>query len=445
MTQRDTHVLRRAAHRDLPLAVSGDGATVTDAEGRRYLDGSAGVFVAILGHSATEVAMSIAAQVMQLNFAYSGDFTSAATERLSRDLVDLAPDGMAKVMLTTSGSTANEAALKLARQYHLARGNAEKTRIVSRWHSYHGSTIGALSMTGSGPRRRPYQPYLLDVAHVTPPYCYRCPYGLAPDGCGMACADEIEAVVQRIGPQYMSAVIVEPIAGAPLGALVTPPDYLRRVREICDHYDMVMIVDEIVSGLGRSGTWFAIEESGVVPDVITLAKGLGAGFVPIGAMVVHERIAAAFEAHGTPFVHSESFTGHVLLGTAGAAVIDYIRSHHLLDRVAAMGARLAAGLEPLADHPLVGEVRGRGLLFGLELVSDKATKAPFARAERIGERVVEAARDRGVLLLSGNAAANGIDGDTIVLAPPYVIEAEEIDLMLAVLTDALDTVATTMR
>jgi len=437
----DSSVFHRNITRTYPAAVGGDGAEISDDKGVTYLDGAGGVFVAILGHSPHEVAQAISDQVLALNYAYTGDFTTAAEARLADQLVRIAPPGFSKVWLTTSGSTANEAAMKLARQYHLLRGSAEKTRVVSRRHSYHGSTMGALSMTGTPPRRRPYEPYLLDFPKVEPPNCYRCPLALTYPSCGAECADEIERSIATVGAQYVSAFITEPVAGGPLGALATPPEYLQRARDACDRNDVLLIVDEIVSGLGRTGDWFGVQESGIVPDIITLGKGLGGGFVPVGAVLVHERVYQAFESAGTSFLHGESLTGHVLLGAAGSAVIDYIENNDLLRRVRERGEYLQKRLQAAEELPLVGQVRGRGLLRGLELVRDKATRRPFPRADRIAERVVEAAAGEKVLLLAGSAGADGVDGDTVVVAPPYVVTEEQVDRIVEVLCAAIRQVA----
>jgi adenosylmethionine-8-amino-7-oxononanoate aminotransferase len=436
-----TSVFHRNIVRSYPIAVSGEGAVVIDHQGRKFLDGAGGAFVAILGHNPREVAEAIATQVRTLNFAYTGDFTTPGQERLAEQLIAIAPPGFARVWLTTSGSTANETAMKLARQYHVLRDRPEKTKVISRWHSYHGSTIGALSMTGTPVRRRPYEPYLLAFPHVSPPYCYRCPLGLDRRTCEIACAEEIERVIRLTGAQYVSAVILEPVAGGPLGALPTPPEYLQRVRQICDRYDVLLICDEVVSGMGRTGTWFGVEESGVIPDIVTIGKGLGGGFIPIGAVLVHGRIYKAFEELGTSFVHGESFTGHVLLGATAKAVIDFIDDHQLLDRVKRLGERLVQRLRPLAHERLVGEIRGRGLLYGVEIVRDKQTKEPFPRDLQVSERVVQATARRDVLLLSGNGAADGINGDTILIAPPYVIAEEQLDTIVDSLTDSLREVA----
>ncbi|WP_447774200.1 aminotransferase family protein [Variovorax boronicumulans] len=425
----------------LPVAASGDGAWIVDTEGKRYLDGSGGVFVAILGHSPAGVGEAIAAQAAKLNFAYSGDFTTGPQEQLARMLTAIAPKGIEKAWLTTSGSTANETAMKLSRQYHLLRGSPEKVRIISREHSYHGSTVGALSMTGSLPRRMPFEPYLLNFPKISPPYCYRCQFRADESNCVLQCANELEIAIKTVGAQYVSAFIVEPVAGAPLGGLTSSPAYMRRIREICDRYDVLLIVDEVVSGLGRTGSWFGIEESGVTPDLITLAKGLGGGYLPIGAVLAHERVHKAFEEANASVVHSESFTGHVLLGTAGVAVLEFIEKNDLLEHVAKLSQYLEASSARLADCSLVGDIRGRGLVRGVELVADKKTKRPFDRQERVSERVAKAAAAHGVLLLTGNGAADGVNGDTVVMAPPYVATETDIDLMVSALEEALNEVA----
>ncbi len=441
MKSNQSHVFPRSVGKELPLATSGEGVFVEDERGRRYLDAASGVFVAILGHSPPEIGERIAEQFKKLHFAYTGDFANEAQERLASQLIALAPAGFSKLWLTTSGSTANEAALKLARHYHVLKGATQKTKVISRWHSYHGSTIGALSMTGAIPRRRPYEPYLLSFPKIVPPYCYRCPFGSNAAQCSRQCADDLETQILLAGPQYVSAVIVEPVAGGPLGALVSEPAYLRRIREICDRYDILMIVDEVVSGVGRCGEWFAIGQSGVIPDLITLGKGLGGGFVPIGALLVRDKIYDVFDQTNTSFVHGESFTGHVVMATAASATIDYLEKEGLVANAARNGDYLGASLSRLATRPLVGEVRGRGLLRGIELVQDKATKKPFDRTAQIGEKVVQEAAKNGVMILAGNAAADGVNGDTILIAPPYNVTAQEIDVIVDVLSNALDAVA----
>lgn len=427
------------------VAVAGDGSWVVDADGKRYLDASSGVFVAILGHDPRPVADAISEQARRLNFAFAGDFRSLAQEAFAKLLVSLAPPGMEKVWLTTSGSTANEAALKLARQYHVARGAKEKTKVISRKHSYHGSTIGTLSMTGSMPRRRPYEPYMLNFPKVSPPCCYRCPVNKTPATCATDCAEEIREAILLAGPDYVSAFIVEPVSGAPLGALPTPPAYLRRAREICDEFNVLLIVDEVVSAMGRTGEWFGVTESGVEPDIITMAKGLGGGFMPIGAVIAHGRVHDALQQAGASFVHGESFTGHVLMSTAGTAVIEFIRDHDLLQHARKMSQVLREVMDPLAELPHVGDVRGRGFIRGLELVADKATKQPFSRSLKFAERIAKATAQEGVLVLAGTAGVDGMNGDTIVIAPPLVTTEAEVRLIGEVLQRALIGVAQEMQ
>lgn len=433
-------VFHRRLSRPYPAVVRGEGIYLWDENGNRYMDGAAGVFVAILGQGVDEIADAIDEEMRRVAFACTTSFSSAKERALARKLVKWAPEGFDKAWICTSGSHANETAIKLARHYHLVRGNAGKHRVVARRHSYHGSSLGALSLTGATPRRAPYEPLLLDFPHVSPPNCYRCPLDLAYPACGAACAGELEEAIERAGPETVSAFIVEPMAGGPLGALVTPPEYLESVRGICDRHDVLLIADEVVSGIGRTGRNFAVEHSGVVPDVITAAKGLGAGYVPIGAVLAHGKIHAAFEAAGASFVHGESFTGHTAVCAAGLATLEYVEAHGLVRRAGELGEHLGARMEALKDHPMIGEIRGLGLMRGAELVADKATGRPFPRSLGVAERVERACAERGLLVVPGAAGADGTDGDTVVLGPPYVVTREEIDTMVSILREALGAV-----
>ena len=433
-------VFHRHISKHYPTVVRGQGIYLWDDNGKKYLDGAAGVFVAILGQGVNEIADAINEEMRRLAFAYTTTFTSNKELALTRKLVEWAPEGFKKAWICTSGSAANETAIKLARHYHLVRGNKGKYRVVARHHSYHGSSMGALSLTGSEPRRKPYEPLLIDFPHISPPNCYRCPMDLMYPSCAAACASELENVIQRIGAETISAFIVEPMAGGPLGGLVTPPEYMHAVRKICDKYDMLLIADEVISGIGRTGRKFAIEHTGVTPDVITVAKGLGAGFVPIGGVIAHEKIPTAFKEAGTSFVHGESFTGHTAVSAAGLATLEYIETHDLIRRAEEMGKYLAKGMATLGDHPIVGEIQGRGLLQGAELVANKSLKRPFPRERGIAEAVANECLQRGLLIIPGVAGADGIDGDTVVLGPPYIVTREEIDTMVSILRDAIKAV-----
>jgi adenosylmethionine-8-amino-7-oxononanoate aminotransferase len=437
----DDRVFHRDVTRDYPVVDRAEGIHIYDTAGRRYIDCSGSVFVQNVGHGVSEIIDAIADQARRVAFVNTAQFTSDAEQRLSGALVDLAPPGFVKAWMSTTGSTANETAIKLARQYHLLTGNPQKTRVIARHHSYHGSSLGALSMTGAAQRRRPYEPYLADFPHIDPPYCYRCPLATTYPECGVACADELEKTILQVGPQYVSAFMVEPAAGGTLGALVAKPEYLPRIREICDRYDVLMMVDEVVSGLGRTGRFFAVEHWGVVPDIITLGKGLGGGYVPLAAVLAHQRVYGAFEDAGTSFVHGETFTGHTTTCAAGDATLKYMAEHKLVERSAEMGAVLGERLESLRPLPMVGDVRGLGLLRGIELVRDKETREPFPRERGITEAVVREASDRGLLLLSGSGGVDGVNGDTVMLSPPYILTADDIEEIVSIIEASIVKVA----
>jgi adenosylmethionine-8-amino-7-oxononanoate aminotransferase len=434
-------VFQRELGRDYPTIDRGEGIHLYDMAGKRYIDGAGGVFVTNLGHGNQHVIEALVAQARRVSFAHTGTFTSQAAIDFAAKLLELAPQGFAKVWMSTSGSAANETAIKLARQYHLLTGNPEKTRIVARWNSYHGSTLGALSLTGQPRRREPFEPYLLDFPHIDPPYCYRCPLGKDQATCHVDCADELEKAIRLVGPQYVSAFIVEPVAGGPLGALVSPDGYFRRIREICDRYNVLLIVDEVVSGIGRTGRNFGVDHSGVIPDLITVAKGVGGGYVPIGATLVHQRIYAAFEEAGSSFRHGETFTGHALVCAVGLATLQEIERNRFVECARTIGDYFGKALDRLRGLPIVGDVRGRGLLRGIELVRDKATKAPFARSRQVAERVVAKAASDGLLILANSGCVDGVDGDTLALAPPFVVNEADIDEIVGILSSAIQSVA----
>ena len=444
MKSNTENVFHRQITRSYPAVVRGEGVYLWDENGKRYLDGAAGVFVAILGQGVDEIADAIDAEMRRVTFAYTTTFTSETERALTRKLVEWAPEEFDKAWICTSGSGANETAIKLARHYHLVRGNTEKFRVIARRHGYHGSSLGALSLTGAVPRRQPYEPLLLDFPHISPPNCYRCPLDLAYPSCKAACASELEDVILREGAESISAFIVEPVAGGPLGGLVTPPEYMQSAREICDRHDVLLIADEVISGIGRTGKKFGVEHSSVTPDVITVAKGLGAGYVPIGGVLAHEKIHRAFEEAGTSFVHGESFTGHTAVSAAGLATLEYIEKHDLVQQAGELGEYLGQRMESLRENSIIGEIRGLGLMRGVELVADKSTKRPFPRARGVAEEVARECNERGLLILPGVAGADGTDGDTVVLGPPYIVTREQIDTMVSILGDAINTVGANM-
>jgi adenosylmethionine-8-amino-7-oxononanoate aminotransferase len=430
-------VFHRELGREYPVASHSRGVYVYDTAGKRYLDGAGSVFVSHIGHGVAEIEAAIGAQMRELAFAHTSYFANEAERRFAEKLVAMAPRGFGKVWMTTSGAAANETAVKLARHYHRVNGEPERHLVIARKHAYHGSSLGALSLTGQQARREPYAPYLLDVPHIAPPNCYRCPLGLTYPACAVACADELEREIVQAGARNVSAFIVEPVSGGPLGALTPPAEYLPKIRAICDAHGVLLIVDEVITAAGRTGRNFAVDHWGVVPDLITCAKGIAGGYLPIGAVLVHERIFAAIAASGQSFRHGETFAGHAVMSAAGEAVLQYIDTHGLVDRAALLGVYLGQRLATLHALSIVGDVRGLGLLWGVELVRDKVTKAPFERAWRVSERIARECFIRGLLVVSGAGAADGIDGDTITLAPPLTIAKDEIDELVGLLGDAI--------
>ena len=431
-------VLHRDPSRTYPLAARAEGACVYDSEGRRYLDAAGGVFVVNIGHTAPSVVEAMATQAKRMAFAHTGVFTTESEQDLAARLLALAPGSFSKAWICTSGSQANETAVKLARIYHLLGHEGQRLQVVSRWNSYHGSTLGALALTGHTARREQFVPYLFDSPKIDPPYCYRCPLGKTHPACNLACADQLDNVVRRLGPANVSACIVEPVSGGPLGALVSPEGYLQRIREICDRHGILLIVDEVVTGAGRTGLPFGFQHFGVVPDIVTMAKGIGGGFVPIGAVLLNERTAGRLEAAGEPLRHGETFTGHAVIAAAGAAVLSELQRLGLVDRGREAGRKLGEQLSTLLSHANVGDVRGLGMLWGVEIVSDKATRQPFSRSLGVAEKVAKAAFDLGLLVIAGTGCANGKDGDTIALAPPFIITDDQIDEIVIALRSAID-------
>jgi adenosylmethionine-8-amino-7-oxononanoate aminotransferase len=434
-------IFHRSVTRSYPVIDRAEGACLYDTSGKQYLDAAGGVFVVNIGHGVADIAAAMAAQAGRVAFAHTAHFSSEPELEFANKLLDLAPDGFNKVWLCTSGSQANETAVKLARSYHLLNGDEGRVQVVSRWNSYHGSSLGALALTGHSRRRQQYAPYLFPSPKIEPPYCYRCALGRSRQQCGLACADELETAIRRIGASNISAFIAEPVSGGPLGALVPPQEYFPRIREICDRHGILMIVDEVITGAGRTGRPLGIDHFGVTPDIITLAKGIGGGYVPVGAVLVHDRVYRAFEEQGVDFRHGETFTGHAVIAAAGSAVLDHIQRDGLIDRTRLTGEVLERELQRLSPHPMVGDIRGLGLLWGIELVADQATKEPFPRSLCVAERVADAAFDAGLLVIPGTGCVDGETGDTISLSPPFVITEDDVRSIVDRLETAIKHVA----
>ncbi|MFD2251701.1 hypothetical protein FHS82_002493 [Pseudochelatococcus lubricantis] len=430
------HVFGRSTKGTLPVAVRGEGCYLIDATGKRYLDGSGGAAVSCLGHSDPDVRAALHAQLDQLAFAHTGFFTSVPAETLADTLVASAPAGIERVYLVSGGSEAVEAAIKLARQYFMEIGETGRHRVIARRQSYHGNTLGALAAGGNEWRRAQFAPLLIETSHIAPCYEYR---DRRPEetveAYGLRAADELEAEILRLGPETVMAFIAEPVVGATSGAVPAVPGYLKRIREICDRYGVLLILDEVMCGMGRTGYLFACEEDGVAPDMITVAKGLGAGYQPIGALLVQGRIYDAIAAGSGFFQHGHTYMGHAMAAAAANAVLGAISGRALLPRVRTQGAKLQAALEAaLGQHPNVGDIRGRGLFRGVEIVRDRETKEPFDTALGVNKKIKALAFEAGLICYPMGGTIDGRRGDHVLLAPPFIIE----DAQIGELVDKLD-------
>ncbi|PCH68189.1 MAG: aspartate aminotransferase family protein [Rhodobacteraceae bacterium] len=436
-----SHIFGRSATASPPRATRGDGPYIIDENGKRYLDGSGGAAVSCLGHSDETVRAAMHAQLDRLAFAHTGFFTSDPAEELADLLIDAAPEGIDRVYLVSGGSEAVEAALKLARQYFLEIGQPKRHHIISRRQSYHGNTLGALAAGGNAMRREQFQPLLIDTSQIAPCYEYRDRAAdETPEAYGQRVANELETEILAHEPGSVMCFIAEPVVGATAGAVPAVPGYFKRIREICDQYGVLLILDEVMCGMGRTGTLFACEQEGISPDIITIAKGLGAGYQPIGAMLCQARIYGAISAGTGLFQHGHTYMGHALATTASVAVLKAIHDRDLLANVRAMGAALRGALEvEFGQHPHVGDIRGRGLFMGLELVQDRGSKAPFDPGLKLAAKVKKAAFEAGLVCYPSSGTIDGRNGDHILLAPPYIFEQTHVDELVTKLASALKT------
>ena len=436
-----THVFHRHLRQHYPVAVAGDGPYVIDAEGKRYLDGSGGAAVSCLGHGHPAVVAAVREQVGRLEFAHTSFLTSQPAEELADDLVAHAPEGLDSVYFVSGGSEGVEAALKMAVQYFAETGQPQKNRIIARWQSYHGNTLGALSAGGNRWRRAQFPSLLLDqIEHIGECYEYRGRRdGESASQYGQRMADELESAIQRLGPEHVAAFIAEPVVGATLGAVPAAPGYWPRIREICHRHGVLLILDEVMCGMGRTGTLHACEQDGVRPDLEIIAKGLGAGYQPIGAVLVNGRIVQAMREGSGFFQHGHTYLGHPVACAAALAVQREIRP--LLPRVRESGARLRQLLDArLGPHPQVGDIRGRGLFIGIELVADRATKQPLPPAQRSHARIKAAALERGLLCYPMGGTVDGSQGDHVLLAPPFTCTMAHLEELVDKLGAAIESV-----
>ncbi len=410
-----------------------------DSTGRHYLDANSSAGVVGIGHGRTEIAEAMVAAGDSLSFVYGGAFNHPWQDKLASAVLRVAPANMAAVYFVSGGSEANETAIKLARQYHVERGKPGKHKLISRWQSYHGVTLATLSLSGRTSWRQLFTPYLTPVTHITPAYEYRCAYCADRGGCTLACADELERAILLEGPDTVSAFFAETIVGTTATGLVPHPDYYPRVREICDRYDVLFVCDEVLCGYGRTGKPFAIQHWGVEPDIVTMGKAIGSGYVPLGACVIAGKIVDAYAAGTGRFVHGFTYAGMPMSCFIGMQVFQIAQREKLFERTGPMGDKLKAAVRGVAEkHECVGDVRGRGLLVGVEFVADGATRQPFPKEAGFTAKVLAGMRQRGVIVSPGVPLANfGKDGDHLQISPPFIIGDEEIGMIAEALDGAL--------
>jgi hypothetical protein len=433
-------VFHRMPKQPLPVAVAGDGIEIIDSTGKRYIDASGGAAVSCLGHSHPRVIEAIAQQARQLPYAHTSFFTNEAAEALADRLAAAAPQGLRHVYFVSGGSEAIEAALKLARQYFVERGEPARRHFIARRQSYHGNTLGALAIGGNAWRREPFLPLLIESHHVSPCFAYRERRdGETDDAYAQRLADELEQKILELGPDTVAAFVAETVVGATAGAVPPVRDYFRKIRAVCDRYGVLLILDEIMCGMGRTGHLFACEEDGVAPDLLTIAKGLGAGYQPIGATLVSERIYETIVGGTGYFQHGHTYIGHATACAAALEVQRVVAEDRLLDNVQARGQQLRARLlERYARHPYVGDVRGRGLFVGVELVHDRASKAPFDPALKLHAAIKREAFSRGLMVYPMGGTVDGRFGDHVLLAPPFICTATDIDTIVERLAEAIE-------
>ncbi|MCR9087073.1 MAG: aspartate aminotransferase family protein [Rhodobacteraceae bacterium] len=437
-----SHVFARNSRSTPPRVARGEGAYLFDTDGKAYLDGSGGAAVSCLGHGDPAVTRAIRDQLDKVAFAHTGFFTSEPAEMLADRLVALAPEGMDRVYLVSGGSEAMESALKLARQYFVELGQPQRRRIIARRQSYHGNTLGALAVGGNAWRREQFDPLLIEAHHVAPCYAYRDQrVGESPEAYGARLVRELEDTIQRLGPDTVIAFLAEPVVGATAGAVPPVPGYFKGVRELCDRYGILLVLDEVMCGMGRTGTLFACEQEDVRPDILAVAKGLGAGYQPVGAMLCTATVHDAIANGSGFFQHGHTYLGHPVAAAAAGAVLSRLTEDGLVDRAAAMGTVLREALEArFGQHPHIGDIRGRGMFQGLEIVADRDTKTPFPPENRIAPRLKAAAFEAGLICYPMGGTIDGKQGAHVLLAPPFILTEDQVGELVDKLSLAVEAV-----
>jgi adenosylmethionine-8-amino-7-oxononanoate aminotransferase len=429
---RSTPLFSRNLRKQYPVAVRGEGCWIVDEHGKRYLDASGQAAVVGIGHGVQEIGRAMADQSGRIAFAHTTQFHTESAEKLAARVLAIAPrnfrDG-GRVYFTSGGSEATETAIKLARQYFLERKQPSRYRVLSRKQSYHGSTLGAMAVSGNVARRAPYAPLIPEWGHVAPCFCYHCPFDKTFPECNLACADDLDAFLRTNDASTVAAFLFEPVVGATLGAVPVVDGYTARIAEICRKHGILLIADEVMTGVGRTGKPFASEHWGLEPDMILTGKGIASGYAPLGAVLVAPRLVEAFEKGSAAFMHGFTYQAHPVATAAGNAVFDYLEAHRLFERVTPAGKTLRKALAVLETHSHVGQIRGLGLLQGVEFVKEKETREPYPKEAGIADKIKQAALEKNVLLYPGQGCVDGSRGDHVLLAPPFTITPEECELI----------------
>jgi adenosylmethionine-8-amino-7-oxononanoate aminotransferase len=438
-------LLARDFDQEIPEIVRAKGIRLWDADGREYIDASSGAISVIsVGHGVDAVIDAMAAQARRVAYVHNGQFHHEVGERLAGAIARFTPGDLDRIVLASGGSEAVETAVKLARHYHVLRGQASKHLVLSRARSYHGATFLALSLGDTPQRKTTYQPLLRDDPKVVESDCYRCPLGLVNPSCGLACAEDLERAIDAAGAENIAAFIAEPVVAAAAPGITPPPGYFERVRQICDRHGILFIADEVVTGFGRTGRNFGIEHWDAIPDVMVTAKGLSGGYAPLAAVIMSERVADVFVSADTPFNHNFTYESHPVACAAAVAVLEIIERDRLVENAAARGAQLFARLQALqADCELIGDVRGKGLIAGVEIVANRSTKQPFEAQAGVTERLRAAAQQHGLMIYPG--AADNVGRDQVLISPPLIVSAADVDEIMDRFALALDDLLVSLR
>ncbi|MEW6263038.1 MAG: aminotransferase class III-fold pyridoxal phosphate-dependent enzyme [Thermodesulfobacteriota bacterium] len=440
MNQKKSHVLSVFLNQSYPAIVKGEGVYLWDDQGKRYLDATGGPILCNLGHGVPEMAEALLAQMKQVAFVYRMDFTTPALETAAAKVCEVSGGVIDRVFFVSGGSEATEISVKLARKYQIDRGQPAKHMVISRWQSYHGMTNGALSWSGFTFRRNDYLPYLRDFVHIPPAYCYRCWFNRTPEDCALECAQALENEIMCLGPEHVAAFIAEPVSGMALCGAAPPRGYFPRIREICDRFGVLLILDEVMTGFGRTGKWFGYEHYDAPPDIIALGKGLGGGYFPIGAAACSAKVADAIAGKSGLFAAGFTWAGNPMGAAVVCRTIDYLKERALVERAARMGDYLGRKMEELRSHPTVGDVRGLGLMRGLEFVQDKKNKKPLDPGLLYWLQLGHECRERGLNIEVSSGCDRGQAGDMVMLGPPFIVTEEQVDEIITIFDQALTAV-----